>query len=253
MKRIFGLTVVEIIFIVICLSLVFLTNFKQSLICLLMLVILLVFQKFLSSEERAFKYDKKFLYGFGIVFIFYMAIQLYFSIRYENLVEVFNLNEIRLYYQLPILLTLLLAYTFKVRYRRFNWSITIKEVLFILLLFVPLLIEHDFSDFMARNVDFFYIRNYFQQLYYPSIVEEVMFRGLLLTGLISIHVREDKANIIQAVVFGLIHLINFPEINVIALILISLQTFIGYIFGKLYLKTKSLMPGILLHALIDTI
>lgn len=218
----------------------------------MMLLIVLAFQGLLV-KKREVKFDKRLLYGFMVILVGYLGIQLYFSVRYDNLVEIFTLNEIRLYYQLPLLLTLSLAYLCKVKYRNLNWDVSIKELLLILLVFAPLLLVQNFDHLLSRNVDFFYIRNFIQQLYYPSIVEEVLFRGLLLTGLLSVHIREDRANIIQAIAFGLIHLLNHNEISIVSILLISLQTFIGYIFGKLYLKTKSLTPGIILHALIDTI
>ncbi|WP_407636677.1 CPBP family intramembrane glutamic endopeptidase [Acetivibrio cellulolyticus] len=37
----------------------------------------------------------------------------------------------------------------------------------------------------------------------------------------------------------------------VALLITCYQTVIGYFFGKLYLKTKSLTPGILIHLLWD--
>jgi membrane protease YdiL (CAAX protease family) len=150
-------------------------------------------------------------------------------------------------------MTILLGYLFKVRFRDFNWDITVRTFLIIAIMFILLNLTDIVEAFKENNTISYYVANFAQKLFYPSIVEEVIFRGFLLSGLLAFNIREDKANIIQAILFGLIHLINYNEITVITVLLNCLQMYIGFIIGKIYIKTKSLTPCMLLHALLDTV
>lgn len=63
-----------------------------------------------------------------------------------------------------------------------------------------------------------------------------------------------KANMIQATIFGLTHICENHSQGFSlqsAIFLTSAQVISGYVFGKISLKTHSLMPSIILHALID--
>lgn len=76
----------------------------------------------------------------------------------------------------------------------------------------------------------------------PAITEEVAFRGFILSGLRTGH-KAGSAVIISAVLFGLMHVV------------ISLfqqffnATILGVVLGWLALKTRSLYPGVIFHAL----
>ncbi|NCD06273.1 MAG: CPBP family intramembrane metalloprotease, partial [Spirochaetia bacterium] len=105
-----------------------------------------------------------------------------------------------------------------------------------------------------KNISFKYlIANFIQHIYYPSIVEEVIFRGFLLSALLSFNIRSDKANIIQAIIFGFSHMLGYKEITLISFFIPFVQIFIGYLIGKMYLKNKSISSCIILHTLIDTL
>lgn len=74
------------------------------------------------------------------------------------------------------------------------------------------------------------------------IFEEIVFRGIILDGLL-IKYSPKKAIIISALIFGVIHG-NFDQ---------GVNAFlIGIILGIIYFKTKSLLPGILIHFLNNT-
>lgn len=84
-----------------------------------------------------------------------------------------------------------------------------------------------------------------------------MFRGFLISGLLSFNMEKWKANIIQSVIFGLGHCfvvskgLGFHISALAAILHTSQQMMIGYVLGKIYLKTNSLLPGIILHGLLD--
>ncbi len=96
----------------------------------------------------------------------------------------------------------------------------------------------------------------------PGIWEEVAHRGVIIPMLLKKHSVRTSI-IISSVIFGFAHtfnIITFTLVGIeplIALILVSFQiiyaTLLGLALGYMYFKTKSLLPSIILHYLIDTI
>lgn len=245
------LSLMEVVFVIICFLFIFLFRTYQVLTFILSLLPLIIFKKQLINYNIDIKKEKKFLYAFVLIFIVYMGIHLYvnFSVNLDQ----YTLIQLMLLIQLPITMTILLGYLFKVKLRDFNWVINLKSFLIIVLVFIFLELAALVNSLTGVNTIAYYIKNFLLHLYYPSIVEEVVFRGFLLSGLLAFGIREDKSNIIQCIIFGLIHVIGFNEISVTSILSTCLQMYIGFLLGKIYLQTKSLTPCILLHALIDTI
>jgi membrane protease YdiL (CAAX protease family) len=215
---------------------------------------LIAFRHHFQNNQLAIPHSKNFLHAFFLAFGLYLLILNGFT-AFGVWEKANTINDYRLI-QLPIILTISSCTLFKVRLRDFNWSINAKTLLFIFVLFILLKLSYivatDLDSLKGLPVDYFF-RNFIQQIYYPSIVEEVIFRGFLLSGLLAIGFRESNANLIQAIVFGLIHTLPPNELTIISILATSMQMYLGYLIGKVYLSTKSLTPGILLHALIDTI
>ncbi len=97
----------------------------------------------------------------------------------------------------------------------------------------------------------------------PGIWEEVAFRGVIFTLLTKLY-SERKTIIINGVIFGLFHLTNLlmliflredPELMLDVLYGVLFQviyaTSMGIFFAYMYSKTKSLVPVIICHYLID--
>lgn len=85
-----------------------------------------------------------------------------------------------------------------------------------------------------------------------AFFEEFLCRGILISALKGYLIAEWKVNIIQAFLFGILHCVRYLDKGiVVALLITCYQTVIGYFLGKLYLKTKTLTPGILIHLLWD--
>ncbi|MTI49912.1 MAG: CPBP family intramembrane metalloprotease [Firmicutes bacterium] len=220
-------SILEVIFIITWLLCIFISNIDYILSIIIIIgtyilsfLFLVVFRTKIINSNLDTEKQKKFLYGFILVFIVYMAIQLYykFGLNLINMMDQYTHNQLRLF-QLPLIMTILLSYFFNIRLRRdFNWGIKLKDFLVIILLYVlleivPLIMSNQVEILMNISlIDYF--KNLVQQIYYPSIVEEVVFRGLLISGLIGYGVSHKKSNIIQSIIFGLIHILNYNEFSI---------------------------------------
>ncbi len=84
-----------------------------------------------------------------------------------------------------------------------------------------------------------------------GFLEEVIFRGFLFKALSKKSIR--SALLISSITFGMGHIVNL--LNGAAflptLLQIGYATAIGFLFTVLFLKTKSLWPGIFAHAVIN--
>ena len=121
------------------------------------------------------------------------------------------------------------------------------------LYFLPLLIlatanlwngmvfEHAFLDTFLFIVCMLFI----------GFLEEIIFRGFLFKALSRKNVR--SALLISSVTFGMGHIVNLLNGAdfLPTLLQIGYATAIGFLFTVLFLKTKSLWPGILAHAVIN--
>ncbi|GAW99642.1 CPBP family intramembrane glutamic endopeptidase [Secundilactobacillus mixtipabuli] len=89
-----------------------------------------------------------------------------------------------------------------------------------------------------------------------GICEETVFRGYLLNRLAKIVDSEQTALVIQAILFALIHLprylTTYPALSFLTIMgqLVTV-TLLGYLFGWLFLKSRSLWPGIIVHSVWD--
>jgi membrane protease YdiL (CAAX protease family) len=88
----------------------------------------------------------------------------------------------------------------------------------------------------------------------PGIWEEVAFRGIIFT-LLTKKYTEKKSILISSFLFGLMHLFNL--INGAGLFSTIFQvlyaTIFGILFAYMFSKTKSLLPCIICHYLIDSL
>lgn len=90
---------------------------------------------------------------------------------------------------------------------------------------------------------------------YPGFFEEFLYRGLLISKLKNYKLTEESINIIQAILFGLLHCnLYTQDVSLgFAILATAAQMLLGYILGKIYFKTKSLMPCIIFHVILDWI
>jgi len=88
----------------------------------------------------------------------------------------------------------------------------------------------------------------------PGIWEEVSFRGVISTLNLRKYSRTTVL-IVVSILFGLFHFFNLLAGNplVITGIQVIYAALLGFLFGYLFIKTKSLIPSIILHYLIDSL
>jgi membrane protease YdiL (CAAX protease family) len=87
-------------------------------------------------------------------------------------------------------------------------------------------------------------------LLFTAWPEEFLFRGLL-QNLLSKTFRSEWAGLIAAsVIFGFSHIFHAPFPN---WKYVFLATIAGFFYGRAWMKTGSLVPGVLIHALVDTL
>ncbi|MHA1508559.1 MAG: lysostaphin resistance A-like protein, partial [Promethearchaeota archaeon] len=92
----------------------------------------------------------------------------------------------------------------------------------------------------------------------PGIWEEVAFRGVVIP-LLSRKYKKLFTILISGVIFGLAHAFNIIGVllsggsHIFTLFQVIYSTLIGFSMGYMYLKTKSLLPSIIYHYLIDTV
>lgn len=93
-------------------------------------------------------------------------------------------------------------------------------------------------------------------LYQPAFFEELFFRGVL-QGKLERALGQNRAWILSGILFGLAHLsINlfgplWSGSVVTAAFLLMKQVISGWIFGLIYMKTRSLLPSMVVHFLAD--
>jgi membrane protease YdiL (CAAX protease family) len=88
----------------------------------------------------------------------------------------------------------------------------------------------------------------------PGIFEEIAFRGIILTILMTKY-KHQTSIIICSLLFGLAHSVNIllGQDIMITLAQLGFAFFLGILFAYIVLKTNSLLPTILIHYLLDAI
>ena len=121
------------------------------------------------------------------------------------------------------------------------------------LYFLPLLVlsTANFWNGAVFEHSFLETALFIASMLFIGFLEEVIFRGFLFKALSRKSIR--SALIISSVTFGMGHIVNL--LNGAAflptLLQIGYATAIGFLFTVLFLKTKSLWPGIFAHAFIN--
>ena len=109
------------------------------------------------------------------------------------------------------------------------------------------------------GIDIFFGWFLFIIMLIPGIWEEISFRGVISTLNLRKYSRTTVL-IVVSLLFGLFHFFNFLMGGFLIegfLVLTGLQVIyaalLGFLFGYLFIKTKSLIPSIILHYLIDSL
>jgi len=128
-----------------------------------------------------------------------------------------------------------------------SWGIIIFTViLFAFAGVLPLLLNPEFTPMPVIMIIF--------ALVWPAFFEEFLFRGVI-QGRLERVIGQNKAWIFSGILFGLAHVTTNYFIQGMDLVsgIFQLlgQIIAGWIYGILYMKTRSLYPGMLAHFLTD--
>lgn len=224
-------------------------------------IILCIIVICLFLNDKGFNYqiysDKNALLSSIPILIIYISIIYIFTYRIGRNTSFLVNTAIQVF----LVSCTLIMYLFHLKFSIFKWSITFKELLVIILAFLCLLFPRliiqgksalkYYSSFNKNDLDYLYYS--LRVFIYPAFNEEVIFRGLLISGLKGYGLEYWKVNIVQSIIFGLLHFGVYKGLGFIAIVYMSSQIITGYILGIIYYKTKSLTPCILFHALIDIV
>lgn len=234
-------------------------TFAEFLMGILVSLILFNLLKKKFSSTKIILSNKKALAPFlitifiGIIFALYQA--------KTN----FSLNRLQGMYAIIIIIfnssTLFTCYPFKIRLRDFNWNITLTQILIIVFIFagyfVPKLIINGIDifrlNFLFHGNVVAYVISSGVTFIQPALYEEVIYRGFLISALKGFGLDDFNINAVQAIIFGVLHFLLYIQYGWVGILGTSSQILIGFILGKIYIKSKSLMPCIILHLLIDII
>ncbi|WP_160675297.1 CPBP family intramembrane glutamic endopeptidase [Clostridium sp. C8-1-8] len=196
--------------------------------------------------------------------LFFINIPLLFLIMMQIIIQV-NSNFTRISVILASLLAIII-YLSKYNKRRVPLTCRLKGVIFIIITFLlyklPLvLLYHTIFTNHYTSIEF--VIAILSTLIFTALTEEVIFRDFLLFGLISRGISPKSANMIQAIIFGLIHIAvnrqarlkiySGSNLLICSILTCSFQVLIGYLFGKIVIKSKSIGCSVILHTLIDFI
>lgn len=265
--------ILDFLFITIgCICLFFYDNYNGAplhsallFVCFAALIIIIYLYPLKVKEDKHIYENKKALIVFFIIEVF-MLIMAYILSNKLNLnnstTSYFNGTYIWLL-QIGITSTLLISYLFKIKLKKFNWNISLKSFILVILVYIVYKLIYNiygiynseiyFSNILAMKFVLIFINRAVYESFYPGIFEEVLCRGLLISGLKGFGLSDNKCNIIQAIIFGMTHIMSLGTPSWIFLLSTASQAMFGYIQGKIYFKTKSLVPCIILHGLMDVV
>lgn len=238
-------------------------DFTVNLISILIAILLLKLFSGQLKEEKVLNYNKAGFIPFFIFFVFFVILLLN-----DNLIT--SLNDIwRIIFQYSVgIVVIILTLAFIKIVRNFGWNLKWKGILIVLLIFTCYKIPY--IVIIGKNMTLFYYKekiyllpdpllrcllHFAYTLLFTGFAEEILFRGFMFSGLKGFKLSDTAANLIQAIVFGLFHLSQTMHMGTGIYAIFSTFAFMlmGYLFGKLYIETKSLPLCILLHTLIDAI
>ncbi len=209
------------------------------------------------------KRGRQLLAQYGYFFLMWFVIQVFYNVPIKNLtsgwVEEGLLDLVKLIAWLGVGILLIrktaatdlsIAQPFQKPMRQRPFLITLGIVILYLVLSAMM------QQHTLHIVPSFKPTMLFQDFLVVGICEETLFRGYFLNRLRPLVTNDQTALIIQAIMFACIHLpryfTTYPSLSGITIIgnLITVGL-LGYLFGWLFLKTKSLWPGIIVHSVWD--
>lgn len=92
---------------------------------------------------------------------------------------------------------------------------------------------------------------YFVQMFINGLPEELLFRGVVLQRMMALGASPVTAIVLSSVAFSAMHipikLLQFPDAPAWQVVLGSLTSYTGLVWGYLFYRTRSIWPGVLWH------
>ncbi len=233
-------------------------GYYGSLLALFLMLMVYLLRKHIEGNIELYA-NKTLLTVFYLVYAILMMHTLLVSFGIYDVIRLDAENIKVLVKAAGVLLSLILLRITNISVKNFSWTLSKGQILGTLILasaFICITVIFDglrfFNDFNGDIVTFcLYV---LKILVLVAFFEEFLCRGILISALKAYSLSEWKINLIQAFLFGILHYARYIERGIgLALLTTSYQIVIGYFLGKLYFKTKTLIPGIILHLLWDIV
>ena len=124
------------------------------------------------------------------------------------------------------------------------WSVG--AVLIIALIYA--LLDQTYTKSFPSNLPTMIVQIFGYQLSFVAVIEEALFRGLLFSFMVMNGYKEDKAFVVQAVLFWAMHFGNIINSPTLFFVIIPLTTFLLTLVIKKY---KMLYMSIMMHTFIN--
>lgn len=169
-------------------------------------------------------------------------------------------NKYGLAVNFVLLIILAVTYFNKRNPIRANFNVKAK---YIIIIFIAFFIYKGFQVLALREYAFTprsnitrYLAIVAWNILYPALYQEILYRFYLISIFKYYKLIDLTANILQCLIFGILHYSIYPfkELGLVyTMMACSGQAFLGFILGKIYLRTKSLTYPIILHVLFDVL
>ncbi len=233
-------------------------GYYGSLLALFLMLIVFLFRKHIEGNIELYA-NKTLLTVFCIVYAILMMHTLLISFGIYEVLRLDAENVKVLVKAAGVVLSIILLRITNISVKNFSWTLSKGQILgtitiaaafiCITVVFDGLRFINDFNGDIAK-----FSLYVLKILVLVAFFEEFLCRGILISALKAYSLSEWKINLIQAFLFGILHYARYIERGIgLALLTTSYQIVIGYFFGKLYFKTKTLTPGIILHLLWDIV
>lgn len=214
---------------------------------LLPIGIMYVLRKYLLIKKKTINANSTLLFEFIVVFIIQELIILF--IQFSG-IRLNNVNSFII--QIILMIVLLLVYNYlrlKLKTEKIHLNLNCSSFFISMIIGVVFLCLTRLQSRVYGKIDIFQmIINFIFLFFYPALYEEFLYRGFIIGGMKKFKLDDEWINIIQALVFGLVHYNQFSQYGVLGILGTSTQILVGFLLGKMYYYTGSLTPCIIIHA-----
>lgn len=139
-----------------------------------------------------------------------------------------------------LVLSFLFGLIWKIKLKNFNWNINFSMLVWLMVVFACWFIPQNLiaDSWNLTSLKFIYnmklitlIENFLKKAFYPAFYEELLFRGVLISGLLYFKIDHWEINIVQALILGITHFSANTQIGsnyIMVLSLCSSQFLSGY-------------------------